>query len=115
MSKKIKSLDDLTHLDLVEALIYCENIQDNLSVSNDYPEDQYGNSMITMGFEGVPNNRRRTATHAMILFTFNRQGRLVSLEVATREKGNRKWQVATSEKLIDMKTRFGIEPSNKTN
>ena len=115
MTKKIKSLDELTHLDLLELLIYDENIQDNLNVSNDYEHDQYGNSMITIGFEGVPNSRKKTQTNAMILLTFNKEGRMVSMEIATREKGSRKWQVATSEKLIDMKTRFGIETTNKTN
>jgi len=115
MTKKIKSLEELTHLDLLELLIYDENIQDNLSVSNDYEPDQYGNSMITIGFEGVPNNRKKTQTNAMILLTFNKEGRMVSVEVATRERGSRKWQVATSEKLLDMKTRFGVETTNKIN
>ena len=115
MTKKIKSLDELTHLDLTELLIYDENIQDNLNVSNDYDLDQYGNSMVTIGFEGVPNNKKKTQTKAMVLLTFNKEGRMVSMEVATREKGSRKWQIATSEKLIDMKTRFGIEIANTNN
>lgn len=115
MSKKTKNIDHFTHLELFEALIYDENVQDNLSVSNDYEPDKYGNNIITMGFEGTANNSKRTQTNAMILFTFNKEGRMISMEIAVRERGQRKWQIATSDKFIDMKSRFELPSTDRTN
>lgn len=105
--RKPKALEDMTHQDLVEALIYDENIQDNMHVSNDYATDEYGNSMITIGFEGVEKNKHK-GTNAMILLTFNKSGRLITMEVATAPRNQHRWQVAISEKFVDMKPRFGV-------
>jgi hypothetical protein len=111
MSKKP---EDLTHKELLENLIYDENIQDNMHVSNDYADDEYGNSLITMGFEGKKSAKTK-GTHAMILFTFNREGRMVNMEIATREIGQRKWQVASSEVFVDFKPRFSDSGLKKDN
>jgi hypothetical protein len=104
--KKEKALEDLTHKELFETIIYDENIQDNMHVSNDYSLDKYGNSLITMGFQGVGIGKKK-GTHAMIIFSFNTRGRMVNMEIATREVGQRKWQVASSEKFVDFTARYG--------
>lgn len=110
--KKQKALDDMTHQDLFEALIYDENIQDNMHVSNDYELDEYGNNLITIGFEGVDRPKQK-GTNAMVLLTFNKKGRLVTIEVATMIRGQHKWQVAVSERFVDMKPRFSVKSLDK--
>jgi hypothetical protein len=112
--KKSKKVEDLTHLDIFNLLIYDENIQDNLSVSNDYDEDEHGNNVITIGFEGVPDENK-ISTNGMVLLMFNREGRLINMEMATKEKKAKKWQVAVSEKFVDMKSRFIMPPTNRLN
>lgn len=109
--KKQKSLEDLTHQDLIEGLIYDENIQDNINVSNDYAEDQYGNNLVTMYFEGK-GTKRKKGNVCLILFTFNRKGRLIGIETAMRAKGERNWQVATSQEFADFTARFGSDAFN---
>ena len=106
--KKQKALEDMTHKDLFEGLIYDENIQDNMHVSNDYAEDKYGNTVITMGFEGT-GGRKNFPANAIMLFSFNKRGRLVSVEVAMRKKGDQFWYIASSERFVDMKARFGSD------
>jgi hypothetical protein len=114
--KKPKTLEDATHLELFEQLIYDENIQDNLTVSNNYAEDEHGNSIITMGFEGLESKEKGVLkTNAVLLFNFNQKGRLVGVEVATKEHKYGDWHVAVSEIFMDMKTRFGIEIKNRSN
>lgn len=105
--KKQRELEDMTHQDLIEALIFDENIQDNLYVSNDYSPDKHGNNLITIGFEqeGV---KRKKGLAGFILFTFNAKGRLVNMEVAVRKKG-KDWEIASSEKLVDFTARFGTD------
>ena len=102
--KKQKALEDMTHQDLIEALIYDENIQDNLYVSDDYAPDKHGNNLITIGFEETGKKKRGPA--GFILLTFNSKGRMVSMEVAIRKNG-REWIIASSEKLVDFTARFG--------
>ena len=109
--KKQKNIEDLTYLDLIEALIYDENIQDNLNVSNDYEPDEHDNSIVTIAFEG-PTVKRKKGTACLIIFTFNRRGRMVGVEVATRKKGDRHWQVASSEKMVDFTSRYGSDTFN---
>lgn len=107
----------MTHQDLIEALIYDENIEDNLNVSNDYAPDGHGNNMVTIGFDGPPSKKKR-GTSCVILFVFNKKGRLVSLEVANKIKGDRSWQVAASEPLVDFSVRYGTDgvvPKKKKN
>lgn len=106
--KKQRSLEEMTHQDLIEALIFDENIQDNLYVSNDYAPDEYGNNIISMGFE-EQGKRRKKGLAGFILFAFNPKGRLVSIEVAIRKRGNKEWQLASSEKLIDFESRYGTD------
>ena len=110
-----KQLEDLTHMELVSALVYDDSVADNIFVSDDYPTDENGNTLITMGFEGKKVGKAR-GSNAMILFTFNKKGRLVRLEAAVRESGQKQWQIASSEILIDMKTRFmDLDPMPKDN
>lgn len=103
--KKQKSLSEMSDLDLVEALIYDENIQDNLNVSNDYEEDEYGNTRVSISFEKMPIKRKR-GDACIMLFVFNKGGRLVGIEAATRLKGDRAWQVVISDPFMDFSTRF---------
>jgi len=112
--KKQKALEDMTHQDLVEALIADDNISDNLYVSDDYSADRHGNRLITMGFEESRIKKKKTPA-GFILFTFNPKGRLVNLELAIRKHG-KEWVIASSEKLVDFTARFGndILDSGKT-
>ena len=106
--KKQKALEEMTHQDLIEALVFDENIQDNLYVANDYAPDKYGNNLITIGFEG-PERRKKKGLSGFILLAFNPKGRLVHIEVATRQAPNKEWQLASSEKLLDFSARFGTD------
>jgi hypothetical protein len=103
--KKQKALEDMTHQDLIEALIFDENIQDNLYVANDYAPDKHGNSLITIGFE-EPGTKKKRGLAGFILFSFNPKGRMINLEVAVR-KGGKEWEIASSGKLVDFAARFG--------
>lgn len=105
--KKQKELEDMTHQDLIEALIFDENIQDNLYVSNDYAPDKHGNSLITLGFE-EGGTRKKKALAGFILLTFNPKGRMIGMEIAIRKKG-KDWEIASSEKLVDFTARFGSD------
>lgn len=100
-----------THQQLFEELIYDENIQDNITVSNNYEEDELGNSIITMGFVGV-GTKRKKGSQGFVVFTFNKKGRMVNMEIATKEASARKWQIAISEVFVDMTPRFGDEKFN---
>jgi hypothetical protein len=95
-----------THKQLFEHLISDENIQDNIDVSDDYENTKNGNSIITMGFEGTGTAKKK-GTHCVILLEFDKDGRLFCMEVATRKKGEKNWQVASSEKFVDFKPRLG--------
>lgn len=112
--KKQKALEDMSHLDLFEALIYDENIQDNLFVTNDFEPDKHGNNMIAMSFEGVEESKSN-GNKAVMLFTFNRSGRLMSMEVATLDRRKRKWNTVKSETFVNMKPRFGIVLNDNKN
>lgn len=101
MSKK-----QVTHKQLFEHLISDENIQDNMDVSDDYEPTKNGNSIMTLSFAGVGTARKK-GTNCIILMEFNPEGRMVCMEVATRKVGERSWQVASSEKFVDFKPRFG--------
>lgn len=103
--KKQKALEDMTHLDLVEGLVSDENISDNVDVSDDYPPDKHGNSMITLSFEGTEEQKNKGA-NGIVVFTFNPQGRMVSMEIATCKKGKKDWQIATSDKFVDFSENF---------
>jgi len=103
--KKEKALEDLTHLDLIEGLVSDENISDNIDVSDDYPPDKHGNSMVTMSFEGT-EEQKKTGVNGIIVFTFNPQGRMVGVEVATCKKGKKDWQIATSQKFMNFQENF---------
>lgn len=88
----------MTHEQLFLKLINDENIYDNLEVSDDYIKDKWGNSLITVGFES-PSGKK--PVEALLMLVFNIKGRLINMEVSTREKGKKKWQIATSENLIN--------------
>lgn len=103
--KKQKALEDMTHQDIVEALVFDENIQDNLYVSNEYAPDKYGNHLVTIGFEESTTSKKKRRPAGFVLFTFNAKGRMVNMEVAIRKSG--KWIMASSEKMIDFTARFG--------
>jgi len=104
--KKEKALDDMTHLDLIEGLVSDENISDNIDVSDDYPPDKHGNSLITMSFEGASQDGKKKGVNGIVVFTFSPQGRMLSVEVATCKKGKKDWQIATSEKFVDFSQEF---------
>lgn len=113
--KKQKALEDMSHLDLFEALIFDENIQDNLFVTNAFEPDEHGNNMIAMSFEGV-NSTKTDGNKAMMLFTFNKSGRLVGMEVATLDKSKKKWYITKSETFVDMKPRWvGVTNTKDSN
>lgn len=103
--KKQKALEDMTHQDLIEALVFDENISDNVLVSDDYALDKYGNSLITINLEGVMSEKKK-AMNGLLLLTFNSQGRMISMEVATCKKGKKNWQIATSDKFVDFTQDF---------
>lgn len=91
-----------THKELFEALIYDENISDNIDVCDTYEPDRYGNKLVTLSFEGSDIGRKKGAK-GMLLLVFNKRGRLVTIEVATCKKGKKEWQVATSDMLTNFK------------
>lgn len=103
--KKEKALEDMTHLDLVEGLVSDENIADNIDVSDDYPPDKHGNSLVTLSFEGAKDGNKK-GTNGIVVLTFSPQGRMLSIEVATCKKGKKDWQIATSEKFVDFSQEF---------
>lgn len=103
--KKEKALEDMTHLDLVEGLVSDENIADNIDVSDDYPPDKHGNSIITMSFEGAQTGKKK-GVNGIVVFTFSPQGRMISVEIATCKKGKKDWQIAISEKFVDFTEDF---------
>jgi len=107
--KKQKALEDMTHQDLIEALIYDENIQDNLHVANDYAPDKYGNTLISVGFE-EPGLKKKKSLAGFILFSFNPKGRLINLEVAIKK--GKDVEIASSERLMDFTARFGDDVLN---
>lgn len=90
----------MTHEQLFLKLLSDENIYENIDISDDYEKDKYGNSMITMAFES-PGTKKKKAVKGFLVFVFNAKGRLVNMEVATKEKGQRNWQIATSEAFIN--------------
>lgn len=100
--KKQKALEDMTHLDLVAALVLDENISDNIEVSDDYAPDKHGNNLVTLSFDGAIVDKKKGAK-GLLLLTFNPQGRLVAMEIATCKHGKKDWQIASSEKFIDFK------------
>jgi hypothetical protein len=101
MSKK-----EITHKMLLEHLVRDENIADNIEVSEDYDTMENGNTLITMGFQGVSSTRKK-GTRCIVLFEFTKEGRLACVEVATKKTKERHWQVASSEKFVDFKPRYG--------
>jgi hypothetical protein len=92
----------MTHKELIEKLIYDENIADNIDVCDSYEEDKYGNSIVTMSFEGVDSGKKK-GVNGMLVLLFNKKGRMVGMEMATCKKGKKDWQVAISEKFINLK------------
>lgn len=112
--KKQKALEDMSHQDLFEALIYDENIQDNMHVANDYGKDEYGNSIITMSFEEKEKKSDKTPK-AIMIFSFNRPGRLVKIEVATKVKNKRAWNVVRSENFVDFSPKYDVQRTKKNN
>lgn len=93
----------MTHKELFEKLIYDENISDNIDVQDGYEPDKYGNSIITLSFEGVDFSKRKKGVNGMLILLFNKKGRMVSMEMATCKKGKKDWQIAASEKFANFK------------
>ena len=91
----------MTHKQLFLKFIEDENIFENIEVSDDYEKDEWGNAMITMAYESSATKKKKP-TEAFLVFVFNAKGRLVNMEVATREKGKRNWQIATSDNYINL-------------
>ncbi len=91
-----------THRELIEELIYDENISDNIDVCDSYPEDKHGNTIVTMSFEGVDKGRKK-GNKGMLIFLFNKKGRMLSMELATCKKGKENWQIAVSDKFLNLK------------
>ena len=90
----------MTHKKLIEKLINDENIIDNIDVCDSYEQDNYGNTLITMSFEGVDLGKTK-GYDGIISFMFNNEGRLVRVEMATSKKGKNSWQIALSEKFVN--------------
>ncbi len=90
----------MTHKQLFLKLISDENIFENIDVSDDYEKDEWGNGVITMAFES-PKGKKKKPVRAFLVFMFNAKGRLINVEVATKERGQKDWQVATSEHFIN--------------
>lgn len=93
----------MSHKELIEKLINDENIADNIDVCDGYEPDKYGNSIVTMSFEGVDISKRKKGVNGMLIFLFNKKGRMVSLEIATCKKGKKDWQIAASQKFTNFK------------
>ncbi len=91
-----------THKELIEELIYDENIADNVDVCDGYEPDKYGNSIVTISFEGKKIGKKK-GVNGMLVLLFNKKGRMVSMEMATCTKGKNKWQIASSNKFINFK------------
>lgn len=92
----------MTHKELIEKLIYDENIYDNIDVQDGYEPDKYGNSIVTMSFEGIDFGKKK-GVNGMLIMLFNKKGRMVSMEIATCKKGKNDWQIAASEKFTNFK------------
>ena len=102
---KKKKEDKISHQEIIEELIFDENIQDNMHVANDYEPDEYGNHTITMGFTSTPNGKKKSS-YALVVFSFNDKGRLVGMQVATKKKGERHWHTAISDVFMDFAARL---------
>lgn len=92
----------MSHKELIEKLIYDENIADNIDVCDGYEPDKYGNSIVTLSFEGVDLGRKK-GVNGMLILLFNKKGRMVSMEIATCKRGKKDWQIAASQKFTNFK------------
>lgn len=92
----------LNHLEIFKNLVNDENIYENLEVCDNFDKDKFGNSMMTLSFQGgAPEGKK--PCKGLIVLVFNPKGRLVNMEVATKKRGDRGWQVATSRNFINLK------------
>lgn len=89
------------HLVLFKQLINDENIYENVDVCDDFEQDKFGNSIITLSFQGgAPKGKK--PCKGMIVLAFNAKGRIINMEVATKKRGSRTWQAATSRNFINL-------------
>lgn len=90
----------MNHRALFDKFFSDENIYENIDVSDDYAPDEYGNTVITFGFEGQGTKRKKPVM-AFAVLVFNKKGRMINMEMATRKRGERHWQIATSDNFIN--------------
>jgi hypothetical protein len=98
----------MTHRELLDKLFNDQDIYENIDVSDNYEADSRGNTTIVFGFE-TPVVKRKKSVKAIVIFTFNKKGRLIQVEVGTHKKGERDWQVATSQKFINFLLKGFVE------
>lgn len=92
----------MKHRALFDKFFNDENVYENIDVCDDYEPDEFGNTVITFGFEGIkPKTKRQKQVKAFVVLVFNKKGRIINMEVATRKVGDRDWQIATSDKFIN--------------
>jgi hypothetical protein len=89
----------MTHKEIIDKLINDENVYENISVEDGYEPDRFGNSITTFSIEGQGEKKD---TNGMLIMLFNKEGRLVSMEIAT-QKGREDWQIAGTGPMINFK------------
>jgi len=98
----------MTHRELLDKLFNDQDIYENIYVSDDYTPNDRGDTTIAFGFE-TPAVKRKKSVKAIVVFTFNKNGRLIQMEVGTHKKGDKNWQVATSPKFINFLLKGFVE------
>jgi hypothetical protein len=90
-----------SHWEIFKALANDENIFENIDVCDEFDKDKFGNSMMTLSFQGVAPKGKKPCK-GLVVLVFNPKGRLVNIEVATKKRGERNWQIATSQNFINL-------------
>lgn len=90
----------MTHRALFDKFFADENVYENIDVCDDYAPDDQGNTVITFGFDGQ-GTKRKKSVKAFVVMVFNKKGRMINMEVATRKVGQRDWQIATSDNFVN--------------
>ena len=95
------AMSKATHWELFKLLVNDPNIFENIDVCDDFEYDKFGNSMMTLSFQGgAPKGKK--PCKGLIVLVFNPKGRLINIEVATKKRGERNWQIATSQNFISL-------------
>lgn len=91
----------LSHWTLFKEIVNDPNIFENIEVCDEFEKDHLGNSMMTLYFQGgAPKGKK--PSKGLLVLVFNPSGRLINVEVATKKRGERNWQVATSHNFINL-------------